>query len=126
MSVKEPQDHKGKKPRVKEVDGARVVTFPSVKARARDGKVIEKDGNVVPLSVTVTREALDDFELLDDLRAIDVDQNASRMPALLRRLVGADFQAVMDALRDSVSGRVRIEPAQEWLRDLMEALNPNS
>lgn len=121
-----PQDHKSKKPSVKEVEGGKRVTFPDIQARTHDGKVIEKDGNKVALSVTVTNDALDDFELLDDLRAIDVDLNASRMPSLLRRLVQDDYRSVMDALRDWKSGRVRIEPAQSWLRDLMEALNPNS
>ena len=124
-SVKQPQDRQGKKPTVKDIEGGKRVTFPDFPARARDGRTTLRDDKPVPLSVTVEFDALDDFELLDDLRAIDVDRNASRMPALLRRLVGDDYQLVMDSLRDQESGRVRIEPAQVWLRALMEALNPN-
>lgn len=126
VEVKKPQDHKPKKPTVKDVEGGKRVTFPELQARTSDGKTVEKGGNKVMLSVTVTTDALDDFELLDDLRAIDVDKNASRLPALLRRLVRDEYGSVMDALREPKSGRVRIEPAQVWLRDLMEALNPNS
>lgn len=123
---KKPQDHRSKKPSVKEIEGGKRITFPDLPARDRDGKVTSRDNSPVPLSVIVLTEALDDFELLDDLRAIDVDRNASRLPALLRRLVGDEFRNVMDALRNPETGRVKIEPAQEWIRDLMEALNPNS
>lgn len=120
--MKEPQDRKPKKPSVKEVDGGKQVTFHDIKSRDRSGKPIGDEA----LQVTVAYESLDDFELLDDLRAIDVDRNASRLPSLLRRLVGDDFQSVMDALRDPGTGRVRIERANQWLADLMAVLNPNS
>lgn len=127
-TVTQPQDHlkKAEKPKVKDIDGGKIVTFPNIVARTRDGKPVLKDETPVPLAVTVLTVALDDFELLDDLRAIDVDRNASRLPALLRRLVGDEFGTVMDALRDAGTGRVQIEPASEWIRDLMGALDPNS
>lgn len=125
MTTTKPADRQGKKPKAKDVDGGKLVTFPELVTKGPDGKAVMKDDKPVPLSVTVLKESLDDFELLDDLRAIDVDQNASRLPSLLRRLVGDQFKSVMDALRND-SGRVPIEPAQQWLRDLMEALNPNS
>ena len=123
--VTKPQDHQGKKPKVKEIEGGKVVTFPDLVVKGADGSAVMKDEKPIPLSVTVLNEALDDFELLDDLRAIDVDKNASRIPSLLRRLVGDAYGTVMNALRNE-KGRVQIEPAQLWLRDLMEALNPNS
>lgn len=105
---KKPQDHKPKAEDVKveKVEGGRKVTLHGV-------------------TVTVTDDALDDFELLDDLRAVDVDKNASRLPALLRRLVGDDFSAVMDSLRAQHSGRVPIEAGGQFIRDLFGALNPN-
>lgn len=123
-TTKQPSDRQGKKPKVKDVEGGKLVTFPELVTKV-DGKVVMKDEKPVPLSVTVLRESLDDFELLDDLRAIDVDKNASRLPSLLRRLVGDQFGDVMNALRNE-QGRVQIEPAQLWLKELMEALNPNS
>lgn len=122
----EPQDRKKKKPSVKEVEGGRRVTFPDILARTADGRTIEKDGNTLPLSVTVLAVALDDFELLDDMRAIDVNKNASRLPAMLRRLVGDEYDSVMAALRDGESGRVTITAASAWINDLLGALNPNS
>ena len=127
-TIKEPQDHlpKVEKPKVKDIDGGKLVTFPDLVAKTRGGKPVLKDEKPVPLAVTVLTVALDDFELLDDLRAIDVDRNASRLPALLRRLVGDEFGSVMDALRDAETGRVQIEPASVWIRDLMGALDPNS
>lgn len=98
MVAKKPQDHQRKKPTVKEVDGGKSVTFPDILARTADGKTIEKDGNTLPLTVTVDTVALDDFELLDDMRGMD-DGNHARMPAMLRRLVGDDYKAVLEAFR---------------------------
>lgn len=124
MTMK-PQDHQAKKPRVKDVDGGKRVTFPDLIAKDADGKALLHDGKPTELSVTVLSESLDDFELLDDLRAVDVDQNASRLPALLRRLVGNDYSTVMNALRND-GGRVQIGPAAQFIRDLFGALDPNS
>jgi len=106
--IKKPQDHltKVEKPKVEKVDGGKKVTLSGV-------------------TVMVLDEALDDFELLDDLRAVDVDKNASRLPALLRRLVGDDYTLIMDALRSKETGRVPIHSGTEFIRDLMGALNPN-
>lgn len=123
--VKKPQDRQGKKPRVKEVEGGTEVTFPDIPLRGRDGKVILSDEKPVPLRVTVPTDALDDFELLDEMRAIDVEQKASMMPAVLRRLIGDDFRQVMDALRAPETGRVSITDASQWIRDLMAAINPS-
>jgi hypothetical protein len=103
-----PQDHlpKAEKPKVEKVDGGRKITLSGV-------------------TVTVSDAALDDFELLDDLRAVDVDKNTSRLPALLRRIVGDEYPDVMDALRDKDSGRVTISVAMAFIKDLFGALNPN-
>lgn len=119
-----PQDHKGKQPKVKEVDGGRQVTFPDRPVRDSTGKVVFVDEKTQPLVVTVPLEALDDFELLDDLRAVDVDQNLSRLPSLLRRLLEDDYATAMNALRNE-KGRVTIEAGTEFIRDVFGALNPN-
>lgn len=125
MAAKKPQDYQSKKPTVKEVEGGKRVTFPDILARSADGKTIEKDGNTLPLSVTVSTIALDDFELLDDMRGMD-DGNHARMPAMLRRLVGEDYKGVMEAFRDRETGRVPITKVAPWVQDLLGALNPNS
>lgn len=75
--------------------------------------------------VTVPEENLDDFEVLDDMRALNDNQDASRMPALLRRLVGDDFRRVLDALRGE-NGRVSVEDGSNYVLELIRALNPNS
>lgn len=102
-----PEDHKPVKLPVKTIDGGREVTLRGV-------------------TVTVYDEVLDDFELLDDLRAVDVDKNASRLPALLRRLLGDDWSKAMDALRDKGTGRVSIADGTAFINELMGALSPES
>lgn len=104
--MSKPQDHKTPKPSVAQVDGGRSVTLRGV-------------------TVTVPDDALNDFEFLDDLRALDVDGNASRLPSILRRLVGDDYRQVMDALRGE-NGRVTIESGADFIKELLEAISPES
>jgi len=77
------------------------------------------------IDVTVPADALDDFELLDDLHELE-NGNATRLPAVVRRLVGDQWQAVMDVARDPETGRVSIESGAEVVREIMEGLAPNS
>lgn len=102
--AKEPQDHLPKKPTVKEVDGGKKVTLNGV-------------------TVTVLDEALDDWELLEELAAVDSGKG-QKLPSLLRRLVGDDYDMVMDALRGQ-NGRVSIADGAAFVRSLFGALNPN-
>lgn len=115
-SIAKPQDHKQKqvKPKVtkstKTIDGREV-----------DGFEVEHAG----VTVFVNREAFDDFEFLDDLANLE-NQRAQRMPMMLRRLIGEqDFRAVMNALRDKKTGRTSIESGTDYIRDLLQAVNPN-
>lgn len=111
--VKQPEDHKPKaepaeKPTVEVVDGGRTVTHKGV-------------------TVLVPDEALDDFELLADLREMQETMDASVLPSLLKRLVGVDgYRAVMNALRNPDTGRVAAGDGAEYVQAIFEALAPNS
>jgi hypothetical protein len=100
-----PQDHQAKKP---------VVPEGKLGATVR-GKLW-----------LVDEEALDDFELLDDLNALDQRSDPTRMPAVLRRLLQDQWSEAMDVLRDKDTGRVTVEAGSQFVFDLMEELNPNS
>ena len=106
--VKQPEDRKPKKPSIEQIDGARKVTVRGV-------------------TVTVLDEALDDFELVEDLAKIQFDEKQrGLLPGVLRRLVGDDeFKTVMDSLRGP-NGRVRVQAGVDFIQDLFQALNPNS
>lgn len=75
---------------------------------------------------TIPADALNDFELLDDLSQVDVNGDVSRLPSLLRRLLGDQFRAAMNTCRDENTGRVTVESGADFTREVMEALNPNS
>ncbi len=108
-NAKKPADHKPKtdKPKVETIDNGKRVTLRGI-------------------TVEVPDEALDDFELLDDLRAAQRDDNAVRFPDLLRRLVGEQaYRGVLDKLRGP-NGRVSITDGVQFVGDIFEALNPNS
>lgn len=107
-SPKKPQDHQSKKPSIEQLDGARKVT-------------------VAGIAVTVPDDALDDFELVEDLARLQADQSqGGLLPSILRRIVGDDgYRTVMDGLRGP-NGRVSVQSGAEWIKGLFEALNPNS
>ena len=119
--IKKPQDHLEKvvKPKVESVE---ITVGAGEEAR----KIPAKRTTIQGITVTIADEALDDFELLDDLRAVDVDRNVSRLPSVLRRLVGDDYQPVLDGLRDKTTKRVSVEAGSIFIRSVIEALNPNS
>ncbi|RLK47618.1 hypothetical protein [Microbacterium telephonicum] len=109
---KQPQDHlpKAEKPNVETTDSGWKITHRGI-------------------TIEVQKEALDDFELLDDVAALQADEvkGAARVPGMLRRLAGADgFRAVTDGLRDSATGRVKASEAVQFVFQVFTAINPNS
>lgn len=117
-TAKAPQDHKPKTetPKVDTVE---------IDVDNGDGSTRKAKARRVSLRgvvVTVPDDALDDFEVLDDVRAVQDDGDASRLPALLRRLVGADdYRRVMTALRGP-SGRVTVEDGSSFVLELFQAI----
>lgn len=108
---KKPQDHQEKtvKPKIETVDGGRKVTLRGV-------------------TVTVPDEALDDFELVEELSRVQFGskEDKGRMPSILRRLIGDDgYATVMNGLR-AENGRVPVQAGFEFIQELFGALNPNS
>lgn len=87
---------------------------------APDSYTIEVRGE----TLTIPADALDDFELLDDLALVE-EGKGQRLPALLRRLLGDDYSRALDLIRDEGSGRVRLEDGATLVQDILAALNPN-
>lgn len=74
----------------------------------------------------VAADALDDFELLDDLAQLE-DGAGQKLPSVLRRLIGGEqFKKAMDLARDKDSGRVTNEAGAELVQEILEAVAPNS
>jgi hypothetical protein len=116
-----PQDHQPKvdKPKVEKVE----IDLPD--GFDDDDKPKFRKVTLRDVEVTVPDEALDDFEVLDDIRAVQDQNDASRLPSLLRRLVGDQYRAVLDQLRGA-NGRVTTSDGAQFVLDLFQALNPNS
>lgn len=122
-AVKQPQDRKPKQEKPQEVETKAVRT-----KFMRDGR--ELDGFAVTLhgvTVHVPYEAINDFELLDDLNRIESGEvkNVTAVSSVLRKFIGDDFKAAMNAIRDFETGRVTIEAGTRFLFDLMRGINPN-
>lgn len=87
------------------------------------GKAIEVEVN--GKAWTVSPSAVDDFELLEDLDAID-SGNVGRIPKVLRRVLGSEqYPAALDSLRGK-NGVVSIDAAATFFYKIFEAINPNS
>lgn len=113
--AKVPQDRKPKEETAESVEATRMVGD-----RELEGHDVTYRG----ITVFVPREALDDFELLEDISNLD-QQKAYAMPSLLRRLIGDDFRKVMDGLRDKTTGRVAMEDGSEFVGQILGAINPS-
>lgn len=111
--MKEPQDHK---PKVEKVE---VTLGEGDNERTVPARRVKIDG----ITVTVPDEALDDFELLEDLGQLE-QRNAARLPSVAKRLFGDEYGAILDALREP-TGRIPIQKATQFIRDVFGALNPN-
>ena len=80
------------------------------------------------IDVEVAPEALDDWELMEAIAAVDGgDQEAMmQMPAIVKRLIGPDAYAkAKESVRDD-TGRVSAEAMGEFVAELFTALAPNS
>lgn len=103
---------------------------PSVKQPQDHQKAFVADDDHLTATVKgrdwrVPKAALDDFELLDDMSQLE-QGNASRLPSVLRRLIGEQWQDAMATVRDKATGRVTVEAGAGFVSELMESLNPNS
>ena len=109
--AKVPEDHKSKSepvkhpaPVTKDVEAGKEVTYRGV-------------------TVLIPDDALNDFELLGDIRAMQDADDPSYFPSLTRRLVGNEgYREVMDAIR-SENGRVLIEDGIDWVQTVFEAIH---
>lgn len=126
--AKQPEDRKAKveKPKVDTVEIDVETGETDAEGKPKTRKASARRVAIRGIVVTVPDEALDDFEVLDDIRAVQDQDDASRLPALLRRLVGTDdYRRVIDALRGP-NGRVSVEDGSTFVLDLFKALNPSS
>lgn len=101
-ATKKPQDHK---PKVETIDGISTLTIQGI-------------------TVHVAKDALDDFELLDDMSQLQ-EGNGTKLSSVARRLFGDEFKQVMDALRGE-NGRVSIEATTKFIQAVLESVAPNS
>ncbi|MDF2578435.1 MAG: hypothetical protein K0S49_14 [Microbacterium sp.] len=116
--AKTPEDHKPKTAKTEKVtvtlgEGDEAREAPALRVTVRG------------IEVTVLEEALNDFEVLDDIRAAQDQRDASRAPSLLRRITGDQYATILDGLRGP-NGRVTVQDGTEFVFELFRALNPNS
>ena len=96
------------------------------KPKAEDDTPQDVSVTVKGVDLTIPGDAMDDFELLDDLYELDQKKNPARLPSLMKRLVGEEQWAdIMEALRGD-NGRVSVEAGAEFVGEVLEAINPNS
>ena len=93
------------------------------KPKAEDGPEVVT-ATVRGVTIEISADVMDDFELLDDLARLD-DQDPSRMPALLRKLAGDKYRELLETARDKDTGKVTIEAGGALIGEIFEAIDPN-
>lgn len=110
------------------IEMAAIKSTPITAPQDHKQKVSTKDGvstvTIKGVTVSVDKDALDDFELLDDLAKMQ-DGDGARIASVAHRLFGDDFKKVMDGLRGE-NGRVSVETASEFISELLAAISPSS
>lgn len=105
---------------------------PEIPAQAKKpqdrkkGVEVRDDRTVVirGVEVDLPADALDDFELLDDISELE-HGNGARLPRILKRLAGDSYRDLLDAVRDEETGKVSLEAGGSLVEELLEALDPN-
>lgn len=78
-------------------------------------KPIVVDGIVV----NVTADDFDDIEVLELLA--EVDENATKVVALLKKLFGTEkYKEIKDKLRDEETGKTKTSAIMEWFAKVSE------
>lgn len=110
-AVKRPpvEDHK---PKATEVQ----------KAVATDGKVTV---TLHEQEWTITVDALDDYELLEDISAVD-HGDVSRLGRVLNQFLGEEQHERAKTVLRGENGRVKASDMTAFFYELVQAVNPNS
>ncbi|MBW3081966.1 hypothetical protein [Bifidobacterium phasiani] len=97
---------------------------PTVATKDRKTRRLTIDG----ITVDFDPAAVDDFELLADLNdVINGDANGRfKIADVIRRLLGDQYQTVIDELRDPETGRVPVSKVEHFLVELFRKALPNS
>ena len=121
--VKKPTDRKPKKATVRDVEGGKEVTFPDLVVKDRNGKaVLDDNEKPTKLKVVLEFDALDDYELVEELAQLD--NRGDLVPSVLRKLVGDQAEAVVNAHRDE-RGKAKFSEVRNWILQLLGAFNPS-
>ena len=105
-------------------------TIPAQAKKPQDRKKKAEDPNddrvvvIRGVEVDLPADALDDFELLDDISELE-HGNGARLPRILRRLAGDSYRDLLDAVRDEQTDKVSLEAGGSLVEELLEALDPN-
>lgn len=97
-----------------------------------DSKLIRKADGAVEVSIDGLRlpvgsEAMNDFELFDQLNRFNETNAPMLLPRIVRGLFGDDaFDEVMNHLRDPETMRVSFVAVVEFLGKVLELLDPKS
>lgn len=99
------------------------------KSKAQKVQKAQAKGKPIELEVDgaiwkIRPDAADDFELLEDLDAID-SGNVGRIPKVLRRVLGEEqYPRAIESLRGK-NGVVSVTDAATLFYKIFEAINPN-
>lgn len=106
-----------------------MTTFPADHKQPKDQPQTIMINDV---TLTVNPNIFDDLDMVDymyDLQHASEDgqgDGALSISPMLRKICGAQYAAVKNALRDKETGRIPLERIQEFINSVLTRLAPNS
>lgn len=100
----------------------------------QEKKIVPKDEPTIMsirgIEITIDPQVFDDWKVLELLSLLEPPDNTEAKPfavvPLVKRILGNQYQYVMDALKNKETGRISSEEMTDFVKKIMEGVAPNS
>lgn len=98
----------------------------------QEKKIVPKDEPTIMsirgIEITIDPQVFDDWKVLELLALIDPpdDTEAKPFAVVVKRILGKQYQYVMNALENKETGRISPEEMTDFVKKIMEGASPNS
>lgn len=100
----------------------------------QEKKIVPKDEQTIMsirgVEITIDPQVFDDWKVLELLYLLDPPDDTEAKPfavvPLVKRILGKQYQYVMNALENKETGRISPEEMTDFVKKIMEGASPNS
>lgn len=100
----------------------------------QEKKIVPKDEQTIMsirgIEITIDPRVFDDWKVLELLSLLDPPDDTEAKPfavvPLVKRILGNQYQYVINALKNKETGRISSEEMTDFVKKIMEGVSPNS